>query len=84
MPRSNQQRSEVSTAKLSGHIPFFLRKTLGLLSRSRFQYNDLTTAFMQVKDCAGSTMSDEEVRDELLPLTVTDYETLGDCLGWIW
>lgn len=44
---------------------------------------DLTEAFIQATYGDGSTMDDAQVRDEVMPLTVTGYETVGDALGWV-
>lgn len=45
---------------------------------------DLVAALLRANEADGSTLGDGAVRDEVLPLTVTGYETVGDSLGWVW
>ena len=55
----------------------------GAASTEAPEPSDLTEAFIQATYGDGSTMSDAQVRDEVMPLTVTGYETVGDALGWV-
>lgn len=45
---------------------------------------DLTAALLQASAPDGATLDDSEVRDEVFPLTVTGYETVGEALAWSW
>jgi cytochrome P450 len=45
---------------------------------------DLATLLIEAKYSDGSRMTDKQVRDELLTLTSTGHETIGDALGWTW
>lgn len=57
------------------------RKAAG--DRKDREPSDLTEAFLRATYGDGSSMSDVQVRDEVMPLTVTGYETIGDALGWV-
>lgn len=46
--------------------------------------NDFVSLFLAAKYSDGSKMNDQQVRDEVLTLTSTGYETIGDCLTWCW
>jgi cytochrome P450 len=43
---------------------------------------DLLAMLMEAQDQEGRTMSDAELRDEALTLSLTGYETLGEALAW--
>jgi cytochrome P450 len=43
---------------------------------------DFATLLLAARDAEGAGMSDQEVRDELLTLCGTGYETVGDALSW--
>ena len=46
--------------------------------------DDLIGQLMEASYADGSTMSDRQVRDEVLTLMSTGYETLGEALTWLW
>ncbi len=46
--------------------------------------DDLVSALVHATYPDGSAMSDRQVRDEILTLMSTGYETLGDGLTWMW
>lgn len=46
--------------------------------------DDLTAALLQAATPDGVALEDGEVRDEVFPLTVTGYETVGEALAWTW
>lgn len=45
---------------------------------------DLISDLLRASYPDGTAMSDRQVRDEVLTLTSTGYETLGEALSWIW
>lgn len=45
--------------------------------------SDFLTFLMQATYDDGTVLTDQEIRDELLPLTTTGYETTGDGLNWL-
>ena len=46
--------------------------------------SDLLDGLLGARYSDGSPMTDTQVRDEILTLTSTGYETLGDALTWTW
>lgn len=46
--------------------------------------SDMVSRLMQATYADGSRMTDRQVRDEVLTLTSTGHETIGDALGWTW
>ncbi|MBA3555455.1 MAG: cytochrome P450 [Gemmatimonadales bacterium] len=45
---------------------------------------DLLTMLIRSSDRDGAFMTDRQIRDEALTLSVTGYETLGEALAWTW
>jgi len=43
---------------------------------------DLLTMLLEARDEDGSTMSDSEVRDEVITYSMTGFETVGESLTW--
>jgi cytochrome P450 len=59
----------------------------GAIARRRGAPQDadgLILDLMTAVGADGSTMSDDQVRDEVLTLMSTGYETLGEALAWTW
>ncbi len=46
--------------------------------------HDLLSLLMQMRDQNGVLISDKQIRDEALTISVTGYETLGEALAWTW
>ena len=51
---------------------------------SKVPKNDMVSMLMNATYPDGSQMNDQHVRDEVLTLTSTGYETIGEALGWTW
>ncbi|MGH9176729.1 MAG: cytochrome P450, partial [Vicinamibacterales bacterium] len=48
------------------------------------QAADMVSLLLQSTYADGSRMTDRQVRDEVLTLTSTGHETIGDALAWTW
>lgn len=48
------------------------------------QYQDLLSLLVQARYKDGTEMTDRQVRDEALTISVTGYETIGEALTWTW
>ncbi len=51
---------------------------------NRGEPRDLISQLVEATYKDGSSMSDEQVRDEVLTFTSTGYETLGEAMTWAW
>lgn len=48
------------------------------------QPDDLLSMLLQARDEEGNTMSDQQVRDEVLTLILAGHETTANALAWTW
>jgi len=48
------------------------------------QYNDLLDMLLQARYDDGSSMSNQQVRDEVMSLMVAGHETTANTLSWLW
>ena len=65
------------------------RHTYGLISQRRTEpdlaeRDDILSLIMQARTEQGETLSDHEVRDELLTLILAGFETTANSLAWSW
>jgi cytochrome P450 len=58
----------------------------GMIARRRHDardYGDLLTMFLQTRTTEGESLSDDEVRDEIITLFVAGHETVATVLTWL-
>jgi len=48
------------------------------------QADDLLSMLLNARDEAGTSMTDTQVRDEVMTILVGGYETAADALSWVW
>ena len=59
------------------------RRRIESLNRHKHSH-DMLSMLVATRDQDGRAMSDTEIRDEVLTLTSTGYETIGAALTWTW
>ena len=75
-----------SRAKLDALVATMIANRRALTNTQLEQRSDLLSMLMAARDedASGATMSDTQVRDEVLTIFLAGYETVANALTWTW
>lgn len=88
MPSANNNRLRPALASLNGIVEKLIatkRQRICRGEREDAAHQDLLTILMLARDEeTGETMSDAQLRDEVMTLLIAGHETTANALSWLW
>jgi cytochrome P450 len=88
VPVANNRRLRPALASLDSIVTRLIatkRRRLGAGEASQGGHRDLLTILMLARDAeTGETMSDAQLRDEVMTLMIAGHETTANALSWLW
>jgi cytochrome P450 len=88
VPTANNRRLRPALASLDSIVTRLIatkRRRLAAGDASQGGHRDLLTILMLARDAeTGETMSDAQLRDEVMTLMIAGHETTANALSWLW
>jgi cytochrome P450 len=88
LPTANNRRLRPALATLNGIVERLIatkRRRLSQAGDADLAHRDLLTTLMAARDEeTGESMSDAQLRDEVMTLLIAGHETTANALSWLW
>jgi cytochrome P450 len=88
LPTANNRRLRPALTSLNSIVERLIatkRRRLAAGGRPQDGHRDLLTILMLARDAeTGETMSDAQLRDEVMTLMIAGHETTANALSWLW